>query len=82
MTLRSIGVDGIGSGASDGHTGLIAFSNCQNLALDSVSISGSPGNGIYLEDCSGTFANCWIDKVAPPAFSPSTATTWCCGRTA
>jgi uncharacterized secreted repeat protein (TIGR03808 family) len=62
VTVRSIGFDGVGSGASDRHGGLLAFKKCSNLMLAAVSVSGSPGNGIYLDGCSGALSGCRIDK--------------------
>ncbi|HTJ59528.1 MAG TPA: TIGR03808 family TAT-translocated repetitive protein [Devosiaceae bacterium] len=67
IAIKLLTLDGSGGGPTDDRAGLIALSHCDDLRLDGVAFTDGPGNGLFLDGCSGSVDGCSFSRHASAA---------------
>lgn len=64
ITLRGLGLEGAGTGAAAELAGLLAFTGCEHVELESLRLQGGGASGLYLDRTSGRIEDLVVNGFA------------------
>jgi uncharacterized secreted repeat protein (TIGR03808 family) len=74
ITLADFSIDGRGITSGDESSSVLALTGVKRTTVRNITILGSPGSGIRLEECGGVVIGCHVSQVAQAAIFSNNAT--------